>query len=184
MASTALLLAVTLGRKSISHTRCPLSCCQRHPSSLMLLFLPFTLLGEVQAICWFPDGVTQAVGDEPCHSSGNSTCCGQGFACLSNRLCMLTSYDTEAGSGQSTYVRGSCTDHTWTDPNCPQFCVSPSHNDNSQGAEGVAKCPSVGNQDMYYCLDNITADVNCASTSNVLLFSGEEACRHMENEAH
>jgi hypothetical protein len=143
---------------------------------MLLLCLLFLLLGRSQAICWFPDGITSPHGDEPCQTTGNSTCCGKGFACLSNRLCMLTAYNTEAGPGQSTYVRGSCTDRTWRDPNCPSFCLNPSHDDPFNAAKGVAKCDAVGNQDMYYCLDNATASVNCASTQNVLLFSGEILC--------
>jgi len=140
----------------------------------MLQYLLFFLL-KAQALCWFPDG-TPATKNEPCLSSGNSPCCGQGFACLSNGLCMLTPNDTSAGSGQSTYVRGSCTDRTWNDPHCPTFCVDPSNNDNMSGAEGVSKCDAVGNQDIYYCIDNSTSSVsdsNCASISNVFSFSGK-----------
>lgn len=89
---------------------------------------------------------------------------------------MLTIYGNEAESGKSTYVRGRCINRTRLDPNCPPFYLSPSRDDNYSGVEGVAKCEAVGNQDMYYCSNNVTTDVNCASMQNVLLFSGEISC--------
>jgi hypothetical protein len=84
---------------------------------------------------------------------------------------MLTSYVQGAGSGQTTYVRGSCTDPTWSDPNCPSFCVSPAHQDAADGGMGIKKCDNT-DKDRYYCNDNNTAKVDCAANLNVLNFEG------------
>ncbi|KAF2845744.1 hypothetical protein T440DRAFT_407179 [Plenodomus tracheiphilus IPT5] len=108
----------------------------------------------VSAICYFPDGKSIPRQDTPCRSEGFSTCCGQGYACLSNNLCMLTEHVPNPIPGQSRYVRGSCTDQSWDSPHCPNFCIVPAHDDNFSGGTGVAKCDVT--QDRYYCLDNQT----------------------------
>src|SRR5262245_38555292 len=83
---------------------------------------------NVMSACFFPNGDT--VDDTPCKSGdGNSTCCGPGYACLSNGLCAVSEYLSFANfySWESGwFVRGSCTDKSWTDPACPQFCRSTS----------------------------------------------------------
>jgi hypothetical protein len=146
-------------------------------SLLLLDLLSFPYLADAK--CYFPDGKTVAAQDTPC-MEGNSTCCGQGFACLSNNICMLTSYVSGAGSGQSSYVRGSCTDPTWNDPNCPQFCITPSHDDNDAGGQGLKKCDGT-NLDMYYCVDNNTANVDCGSARSVVVFQGTQLRRRLES---
>ena len=125
-----------------------MSLLQRHLSSMIdiypnLLFswLIILFLPDISySLCYFPDG-SVASGDSPCYSSGNSTCCGRGFACLSNNVCMLTDQVVGAGPGQSTYIRGSCTDKSWNDPSCPQFCVSSARGDCLSCAMGMARCP-------------------------------------------
>ena len=70
---------------------------------------------EVDAKCYSPNGDIQ-IQDVPCNASasaggGVSFCCGRGFTCLSNKMCML-SQDTSTGVVTrvgSTY-RASCTD--------------------------------------------------------------------------
>jgi hypothetical protein len=139
---------------------------------LFLLLFQFSLFPlPTHGGCYFPDGTTAPAQDSPCGTSGNSTCCGQGFACLSNNICMLTAYVNGAGSGQSTYVRGSCTDPTWTDPNCPNFCVNVEHGDNPHGGMGLSRCDGT-TKDMYFCNDNNTANVDCGSARNVVVFQG------------
>ena len=121
---------------------------------LLFLFAIALFLVQVQTLCYFPDGQTVADGDSACVDSGNSACCGHGFTCLSNRLCELTKY-VISDPGQSQYVRGSCTDPSWNDPNCPSFCISPSNGDTFSGAMGLKKCNGTS-EDEYYCLDNTT----------------------------
>ncbi|KIW04335.1 uncharacterized protein PV09_04625 [Verruconis gallopava] len=102
---------------------------------------------------------------------------------MSNRLCKLTEYVLDAGPGQSTFVRGSCTDKNWGG-SCPNFCVTPKNGDTLSGAMGLAQC--VGNSvDQYYCLDravdtftfsvhnpSLASSMVCTSFSNQVYFQG------------
>ena len=142
---------------------------------ILLLFAPLAT-----TICYYPDK-SIAAHDTPCHSSdGDSFCCGQGFACLSNKLCQATSLIVHG----SSYARGSCTDQTWRSSNCPSFCLGrftpPStvkywHRltclDIANGGEGVDQCPTP-NTDSYCCHDDL-ANCNCTSRYGTL-FSGSE----------
>lgn len=132
----------------------------------------------VHSICYWPDGAF-AADYSPCNPNAvNSTCCGQGFACLSNNICMATSLQIQAAVfGGSKYIRGSCTDRSWTDASCPSFCVTPANRDNLSGYMGIIQCDGVsaGGKDMYFCQDGATdnksvAD-NCASRG--LVFPGK-----------
>ena len=124
------------------------------------------------ALCYFPDG-TIVERDTPCGSTGNSTCCGQGFACLSNNFCAVTEY-VNAGPEQSTYVRGSCTDESWSSDSCPSYCLNWEHGDNPSGGMGIAKWPYI--QEQFYCLNgyatSFTADEMCSNSSNFIAFAG------------
>jgi hypothetical protein len=141
-------------------------------SKYLILLLSLSL---ASSLCYFPDG-SVASGDTPCSSSGNSTCCGRGFACLSNNVCMLTDQVVGAGPGQSTYIRGSCTDKTWNDSKCPQFCNNPLNGDCLSCAMGMALCPEA--DDVYYCEDSEstygqdTSAVASACQSYTVAFKG------------
>lgn len=144
---------------------------------LLILSLPlFT-----RSICYFPDG-TIPRQDTPCQSEGESTCCGAGYACLSNNLCKLTEHVPNPASDQSEWVRGSCTDRSWKSPNCPNFCVTPSNGDNASGGMGVEKC-SVA-QDRYYCINNQTLPLNtsdiCTSSLYFFQFAGKICCYYRQ----
>jgi hypothetical protein len=68
---------------------------------------------------------SSAASDTPCYStSGASLCCGQGFACLANGICQVTSFARVSDpdlNKQINYCRGSFTDQTWSSSSCPQF---------------------------------------------------------------
>ena len=70
-------------------------------------------------LCYTPDGLS----DSSQWACGNklrgsfSTCCDDGWACLSNGLCADP-------SDNSTFRRGTCTDSTWSSPVCPHVCLS------------------------------------------------------------
>lgn len=135
--------------------------------SYLLLATASLLLPLVQTKCYFPDGISSATQDVPCHKNGNSTCCGPGYACLSNNICKWTS--NVLGTRPTTdYIRGSCTDSTWSDGNCPLFCANEAIGDNQSGGIGMGKCSDTA----FYCLDSAQSDINCAKTSGPLvLFS-------------
>ena len=132
---------------------------------------------RIGAICYYPDGTSISPQDVPCSDDGgDSTCCGPGYACLSNKICMATSAtaNDEHGNPPSKYVRGSCTDKTWRSSACPAFCLNPNkpNQDLISGGEGMAKCPNTSD-DVYYCVDFNQHAVDCSNNQNVLRFPGQ-----------
>jgi hypothetical protein len=101
-------------------------------AAYLLIILIVSTLGASQ--CYWPDGSVDSDG-VPCNSTGASACCSAGSQCTSNKLCVVD--DPVAGW---EYYRGSCTDMTWQDPACPDFCddgemslqSSPQTSDNDQ----------------------------------------------------
>ncbi|KAF4157108.1 hypothetical protein CNMCM6069_005880 [Aspergillus lentulus] len=122
--------------------------------------------------CYYPDG-SVAPQDTPCQdSTKQATCCGQGYACLSNSICMATG-DEIKKPGASLYVRGSCTNQTWRSSACPLFGINqdPPNRDNLAGGQGIEKCPNT-DLDMYYCINHNMGNVNCSAQHQVLIFQG------------
>lgn len=68
--------------------------------------------------CYLPDG-DLVQEDTPCSSDEEvSPCCGEESVCVANGLCLKTK--------PKFLYRGTCTDHTWNSPSCPQFCTKSS----------------------------------------------------------
>ena len=135
---------------------------QRNWSSILLSFI--LLQTQVSSICYYPDG-TVTPADVPCLSGSEpSWCCGFGYACLSNKICMSTPRTPNA---TNKYVRGSCTDQTWRAANCPSFCVNPNApwKDDTGGGEGMALCSGTANT--FYCVDFNDNAVDCAALKNI-----------------
>ncbi|KAF2229888.1 hypothetical protein EV356DRAFT_580435 [Viridothelium virens] len=133
------------------------------------------LILQVRTLCYFPDGQTIASDNFPCLASGNSTCCEHGYACLSNKLCEFTSFVPLAPyEAHQQYVRGSCTDPSFNDPNCPTFCVDTSSGDTLSGVVGLKKCPGT-TFDEYECIDRNTSVIQSHESclqEYVIAFSG------------
>ncbi|KAI1346521.1 hypothetical protein F5Y01DRAFT_297621 [Xylaria sp. FL0043] len=69
--------------------------------------------------CYYPNG-EKSESDSPCNPDADASfCCSSSSdsSCLNNLLCQ---------DGTGRVIRGSCTDQTWTDPACPQYCLSES----------------------------------------------------------
>lgn len=95
------------------------------PRTLATLLIAFPFLPFCAGICYYPDQETIAPQDVPCRGgSGDSPCCGPGYACVSNGLCMRNN-DTLDVNSADEYVRGSCTDKNWRSAACPSFCIGP-----------------------------------------------------------
>ena len=135
-------------------------------SKILRLFL-FCTLGA--CICYYPNGDVSPQ-DVPCTSNSNSTCCGIGYACLTNQICMDTSL-TPASSGSTKYVRGSCTDKSFSSSACPLFCDNAKYDDVG-GGEGMEKCTNVQG-DAYRCID-FNPNSQCNSSLYVLQFPGKQ----------
>lgn len=70
--------------------------------------------------CYYPD-TTVAAGDLSCNASAIvSTCCGKGWACLGNGLCLSTGESPDIN--RDIWARGSCTDRTWSSEKCVKPC--------------------------------------------------------------
>lgn len=133
-------------------------------AALLLLFCSLA-----NGICYIPDG-SVAPQDTACRNDNDAAaCCGQGYACLSNGICMSTGDEIQK-DGASTFVRGSCTDQSWRSNSCPQFCINPEY-DLLAGGEGVGKCPNGNNE--WYCIDGFLNSTNCDTQENVLIFFGK-----------
>jgi len=145
-------------------------------STLSIAFA-LSFLTTVNATCYFPNG--DATEDTPCNPDAtHSTCCGPGYACLSNNVCTLTENVTpDIRKLSSYYVRASCTDKNWKSKECPAFCMNEDNGDNlGLGGMGMAKCDGDGSVDRYYCRNSQTAELSdnalCKNSSYHFDFSG------------
>ncbi|KXH63105.1 hypothetical protein CSAL01_11072 [Colletotrichum salicis] len=137
-----------------------------HPFLSLLITLLLSV-AQVRAACYYPDG-SIAPNDTPCQDlTAESTCCGQGYACLSNAMCEATGKELSK-DGATELVRGSCTDPSWRSSSCPLFCINP-ETDNVGGGIGVSKCEGTA-EELYYCINSVMDTVNCTAKKNVLFF--------------
>ena len=137
--------------------------------TLAMAVRPFlTLLHAcfVLAICYNPDA-SIATQDVPCTNGTFSTCCGQGYACLSNMVCMRTSAAPSVRA-EYPFLRGSCTDPMYKSASCPSFCISQPDNDRDQ-AQAMLKCSDAPG-DHYICNNKVS---DCNDPSVVIAFQGE-----------
>ncbi|KAL2156840.1 hypothetical protein VTH06DRAFT_4076 [Thermothelomyces fergusii] len=120
-----------------------------------------------RAACYYPSGL-QAPNDTPCRDdTPHSTCCGQGYACLSNGICQATGEELQK-PGATEFVRGSCTDKQWRSSSCPLFCITEDY-DYLDGGMGMMKCENTSD-DMYFCING--QESSCEDQYNVLYFPG------------
>ncbi|KAL2257935.1 hypothetical protein VTK26DRAFT_8946 [Humicola hyalothermophila] len=125
---------------------------------------------QVEAACYYPSGQI-APNDTPCRDdTEHATCCGQGYACLSNGICQATG-EEQLKDGATEFVRGSCTDRRWRSSSCPLFCIEEGV-DFLDGGNGIFKCPNT-TEDLYFCINRLSgADATCDNKRNLLFFAG------------
>lgn len=134
--------------------------------TFFIIFL--SSFASIEAACYYFDG-TITNSDVPClDGSDPSLCCSYGYACLSNGVCMATEQTPNA---TASFVRGSCTDDTWRDKNCPNFCLNDNdpNDDTTGGAQDMDLCD--GSNWAWYCLDNNVDAVSCGNLTNIALQS-------------
>jgi hypothetical protein len=143
--------------------------------SLALCFAAYAAC--VRATCYNPNG-SEAKNDKPCFpNQANSTCCGAGLACLSNNLCGITELPSDPkstfGLGE-WFVRGSCTDKSFTDKACLNRCLRSADGALYNVFVPVRQC-LVGNRDRWYCANAQTR----AQTLDEVCFSPNQADEYL-----
>jgi len=130
---------------------------------LVTTFVLLHLAATAHAFCYFPNGQLTS-NYQPCAGdigTSATTCCDQGYACLGNGLCQATGFELPV-PGAREFMRGGCTDKTWTNSGCPLFCIDPKLN-NLTSAAGVGSCPGSGGRE-YYCVDDQHNQLSCGGS--------------------
>ncbi|KAF2495400.1 hypothetical protein BU16DRAFT_389474 [Lophium mytilinum] len=135
----------------------------RRTSSAWLFFVALSRFSIHTAAsnltCYYPDGL-QNRGNACDPTSAVSQCCGPGFVCLGNGLCLpgptvRKDYDWK-------YYRSGCTDPTWDSPTCPDICLGPK--DSIDSGQGVQSCS--GGPNRYCCAHSRHTDC-CSNSTNI-----------------
>ncbi|KAF2121694.1 hypothetical protein BDV96DRAFT_668429 [Lophiotrema nucula] len=122
-------------------------------------------------LCYYPNGGHS--GEVPCNLTAEvSHCCSSLDKCLSNGLCI---WDAKESSGIS-YVRGTCTDQSWTHALCPRQClINQDTPTNSSAydfrASGVLilECGAQGyGKEANYCCESSREGTRCCKTSTAV----------------
>ncbi|KAI0508800.1 hypothetical protein F5B22DRAFT_384810 [Xylaria bambusicola] len=109
-------------------------------------------LVDASSQCYFPNGA-EAEGWSACNPDADvSFCCSfqYDYTCYNNLLCQ---------DGKGRVVRGACTDQSWTDPACPQYCQN-----YKLGGTDLIPCNNVTKDHISYCCDH--AIDNCCDTGD------------------
>lgn len=74
--------------------------------------------------CYFPNGNASSSDWSACVASdSNSACCHVSDLCLSNGYCFSQAASSASGTFANRLYRGGCTDKSWRDSSCPQYCA-------------------------------------------------------------
>ena len=89
-------------------------------SSTILLLLALLNVCVVVATnpCYFPNG-NLAPRYVPCSPNGDGDCCAEEDFCTSLGYCI--------SNAKGYHYRGACTDVTWFNPSCPDYCLADSN---------------------------------------------------------
>jgi hypothetical protein len=89
----------------------------RFPRALIVLAVLHVSLRCASATntCYFPAG-NIASSYVPCSPTGDGGCCVSGDMCTSLGYCVSNS--------KGYHYRGACTDSTWFNPSCPDYCLT------------------------------------------------------------
>jgi hypothetical protein len=119
-----------------------------HNFFLFAVLLPTTL-----ALCWYASGKVNETRHTPCLDGAMvpSTCCPDGYACLSNNFCKATEFVKGNAGVVTDLYRGSCTRQDWnSSAKCPSFCANETAGDFMVSGQDIIRC---GREfpDRYFC---------------------------------
>ena len=90
---------------------------QFHTAELPILLHLTPDTANIMSQCYFPDGSVSPL-DKPCNlKARHSSCCRPNDICLDNGYCLGGN-----DAGPNVLVRTTCTDSTFNDRSCAQFC--------------------------------------------------------------
>ncbi|KIV99611.1 uncharacterized protein PV09_08786 [Verruconis gallopava] len=112
--------------------------------------------------CYYPNhNSTAAYDDRPCDPyAETSMCCPNGWTCMSNKLCVVTD-DSIAKASVGSIERGTCTDPSWNDTICGNFCL----NQNGNNTDGALR--ACGNNRFVCAVDEEDSTGNCEKNLKV-----------------
>jgi hypothetical protein len=86
----------------------------------------FVFLQSAQSQCYYPGANAVAPNHYPCDGYAvTSLCCPTGWACFSNKLCVVTDANAVNRTvATGTTIRGTCTNPRWNSTVCGDFCLS------------------------------------------------------------
>ncbi|KAF2489012.1 hypothetical protein BU16DRAFT_600653 [Lophium mytilinum] len=94
--------------------------------------------------CYFPDGSNTNAAFVPCNQTAieegkHTSCCAPGDMCFTNGICKANNPNQ-----LNWNWRDACTDPTWKDPACPNYCKGT----NPSGAHVIFQCQE---EDLWCC---------------------------------
>ncbi|KAF2807441.1 uncharacterized protein BDZ99DRAFT_573268 [Mytilinidion resinicola] len=98
----------------------------------------------MSSACYFPDGTNTNAAFVPCNQTAieegkHTSCCAPGDMCFTNGICKANN------SNQLNWNwRDACTDPTWKDPACPNYCKGT----DPGGAHVIFQCQE---EDLWCC---------------------------------
>ncbi|KAK3380492.1 hypothetical protein B0T24DRAFT_664481 [Lasiosphaeria ovina] len=142
---------------------------ERTRLSLACLLLCIARQAACGAVCYNPDGTV--VGDKKiiaCNSAAtgksgsHSACCNQGMGdiCMSTGVCVSSAAKTP---DSMIWING-CTDSTWRDPVCAQYCNPPPN-----ATKGYSRVMKPCGEKTWCCSGAYLTDAECCQNSFMLI---------------
>ncbi|CZR67790.1 uncharacterized protein PAC_17689 [Phialocephala subalpina] len=91
----------------------------------------------------------------PCSPNGDGDCCSSGDFCTSLGYCISNS--------KGYHYRGACTDDSWGNPSCPDYCLANTNSGNSSAVNLIA-CNAASSSGSWCCAYNGSCCSNSTNT--------------------
>ncbi|KAL3426830.1 hypothetical protein PVAG01_00339 [Phlyctema vagabunda] len=116
-----------------------------------LAFLGPCIAQSTNSTCFYPDG-NVAKSFVACSATGDGGCCLESDFCTGLGYCI--------SNAKGYHYRGACTDSTWFNPSCPNYCLADTNSGNTTSVNVIA-CDGAENGGTWCC----AYDGNCCSSS-------------------